>query len=124
MRYFVVESLDWHELPNKDITNLFNAQLPLLCGDQQRLQQILINVIKLQVKHSSHNKWFIRISVAYDYQEGELRIKVHNKGNQIDRRLLHRLNQMVWGKNDLFKGHEHSDKRLDVTKWLVDYYGG
>ena len=61
---FFLDKLEWSDI-SKDLVVDKKIVLPNLLGDQRRLQQILINLVKNSLKFSK-DKGYIRIYVAYD----------------------------------------------------------
>ena len=65
-----------------DSNMIQNLHLPILLGDQVRLQQVLINLIKNALKFTMDG--FIKVCAAYNPIENVLTVHVRDSGKGID----------------------------------------
>ena len=82
--------------------------MPHLIGDSQRLQQVLLTLLKLQLKNQNCKNCLVRIFAAYDKALGELRVKVHNNGAGMDVRQAIDFSPLTGDKTRLFKTQANS----------------
>lgn len=55
----------------------------VLLGDQVRLKQILINLVKNALKFTTHRNGLVRVIMAYDYEKDLLKVHVVDTGKGI-----------------------------------------
>ena len=98
----------------------------MLKGDKNRLQQVVINLIKNSIK-AAKQSGFIRIFIAYHEEEQELRVKVQDNGVGLNRATLMRLNTMLSKQQNRMEDDNELDSNfngLNICKQILHHYGG
>jgi len=73
------------DIQGKKLIYTINKSVPeLIYGDQMRLQQVLINLIKNAFKFTSKNG-FIKINASYIKKESQIMVKVQDTGVGINK---------------------------------------
>ena len=93
-------------------------------GDHTRLQQVLVNLIKILVKMCKGKP--ISILAAFDEDESELQVQLIDEGSEIDAATLKSLHYYLesdkeYDTNGADRGGDNSDsyRRLFVCKQIV-----